>query len=1340
MKAFFILLIISFNHFVFSQTNSNYQWAIAPNKNLIQASNVISKAMTKDASGNIYITGRFAATADFDPGPATYTMTALGHDIFFAKYDSLGNFIWAKAISNGSSWTAANDIAVDSLNNVYLTGIIDALSVDFDPGPGVQYLSTTGYKDAFFAKYDAAGNYVFAKAIGSNYWHDGSNSIAVDKHQNIIITGYFRNWMDFDPHPIIVNGSNSGPCDNIFLAKYDSLGDYLWHKSCGGNGIDAGTDVITDNSGNIYFTGNFDDIGNFDLLTATANSTSKDIFLAKFTPSGSCSWVNAFGGVWADYGMSVTIDKAGKLLLTGTYWGTADFDAGPASAIFTATGGGVDPFFAKYDLAGNYIWAKSLSGVLNFETSNCISTDNSGNICITGVFDGALDVDPGPSATFLNSNGANDTYIAKYNSSGNFIWANSIGNISNDDVGTSVCFSNGGDVVALGDFWKKTDFDPSPAIINLDIGVNLDNVFLAKYSSANGSYIFAKDIGGIPGLSSETGNSIAVDALGNSYVVGNFGGNADFDPGLGVATLTSSGASDIFLTKYDALSNYVWAFNLGCFGSYQANASSVACDANNNVYISGYFTGTVDFDPGPGVTNVSTNLATNQYMYFFAKYNSAGQFMFINKIPVYTAVIKSDALGNSYVTGTYAGSVDFDPGPGTSILNSAGSSQDIFLAKYDNLGNYVWAQSMGGTLSETATDLWIEPSGNIVLTGSYQGSADFDPSAGTSTLTASFGSASIFIAKYNSSGNYIFAKGMGGVNVTAKSVAVVEDKKKNILITGNFDKTVDFNPGPAIDTLKATGTTLDMFLAKYDSLGNYVWAKSFTGNWFEDAKDLAVDSIGNPTIIGVFTSSVDLDPSNNQAVLTTTVGSDAFFAKYDKFGNFFYAAQISGNSGCLGSSISIHDEKTFITGSFTGNVDFDFGPATATLTGDQSLFVAKYDPCTLPTIPVIGSTFTSVCTSMSNTLSVVSGSLYSASAWKWYTGSCGNTFVASGNAITVSPTVTTTYYVRSEGGCPSTGNCSSITINVSNIDNVPPVALNNLLPVVSGSCNVPLLPAPTAIDNCSGVITGTTSTNFPITAVGSNFVVWTYNDGNGNTSTQTQTVIVIDAIAPVPVLNILPAFNGTCGISTITAPTAIDNCTGVITGTTSTIFPLTTLGTNIIIWTYNDGNGNTTVQAQIAFINNLDSTVAQSGITLTSNQAGATYQWIDCANSNSIIAGATSQSFTASQSGSYAVLLSSGNCTVSSACVAIILTGSNANSKISKTKVYPNPTSNVFNIEFDNANEKDILLTNTLGEVVFSDHLMLQTTTINIEHVKSGIYFLKIRSGNDLEVYKLIKN
>ena len=914
-----------------------------------------------DGSGNRYMTGYFTGTADFDLGVGVANLTGAGStDIFLAKYDASGNYLWAKSMGGTGNDEGAS-LALDGIGNVQLTGYFSG-TADFDPGVGTANLTGVGFTEIFLAKYDASGNYTWAKGMGgTDFLGNRGTSLCLDGSGNVLMTGSFSGTTDFDPGVGTANLTSAGNTD-IFLAKYNASGNYVWTKSMGGTDQDAGKSIALDGSGNILLTGYFNGTNaiDFDPGAGTANLTGagvSDLFFAKYNASGDHVWAKGIGGIGSDRAASLVLDGSGHVLLTGYFYGTVDFDPGAGTADLISVGGNDEIFFAKYDAAGNYVWAKRLGGT-GYDQGTSLALDGSGNLLLSGFFSGTADFDPGDNTANLTSAGfPQDIFLAKYDASGNYVWAIGMGG-TDADAGASLALDGTGNVYVAGVFINTVDFDPGVGTSNRNTGTNTINGFVAAYTSVNGTYV------SVGALNSTTPTNIASQAItrdgsGNVYVTGNFSGSVDFDPGAGSANLTSAGGSDIFLAKYNASGNYIWAISMGGTVNFGDGGNSLALDGSGNVLLTGYFSGTADFDPGVGVTNLTSVGFTD---IFLAKYDASGNYVWARGMGGTPPngdrgiSLALDGSGNVLLTGYFSGTADFDPGAGTANLTSAGGN-DIFLAKYNASGIYEWAKRMGGTnvTGDRGNSIALDVSGNVLLTGNFSGTADFDPGDNTANLTSAGGN-DIFLAKYDASGNYVWAKGMGGT-LADQGTSLVTDGSGNVVLTGSFNGTADFNPGDGTANQISAGDT-DIFLAKYDASGNYLWAKSVGGTGADRGASLALDGSGNVVLTGHFngTDAIDFDPDAGTDNLTGMGGDDIFLAQYDASGNYVWAKGMGGTAADQGTSLVLDGSgNVLLTGVFNGTADFDPSAGTTNLTsmsGGQYGFIAAYatSSCTNPTV------------------------------------------------------------------------------------------------------------------------------------------------------------------------------------------------------------------------------------------------------------------------------------------------------------------------------------------------------------------------------------------------------
>ena len=447
-------------------------------------------------------------------------------------------------------------------------------------------------------------------------------------------------------------------------------------------------------------------------------------------------WAKSFGGTSNDRGSSISTDASGNVYTTGKFVGTVDFDPGAGTAFLTSEGQ-YDIFVQKMDASGNFHWAKSFGGI-DWDSGNSISVDASGNIYTTGSFIGTVDFDPGAGTAFLSSEGQFDIFVQKMDSAGNYLWAKSFGG-TELDFGSSIRNDSSGNVYTTGSFRVAVDFDPGTGIISLT-SAGLSDIFVQKMD-ASGNFLWAKSFGG---TDFDYCPSITSDASGNVYTIGYFWGTVDFDPGAGTFSITSEGSSDIFVQKMDASGNFLWARSF--HGTGWDVGFSISTNASGNIYSVGFFQETVDFDPGAGSNTLTS---AGEHDIFVQKMDASGNFLWAKSFGgTNNDVGKStttDASGNVYTIGYFEETVDFDPGAGSTALTSEGGP-DIFVQKMDASGNFLWAKSFGGIYDDDGYSISTDASGNVYTTGEFEGSIDFDPGAGTTTLTSA-GSSDIFVHK-----------------------------------------------------------------------------------------------------------------------------------------------------------------------------------------------------------------------------------------------------------------------------------------------------------------------------------------------------------------------------------------------------------------------------------------------------------------------------------------------------------------------------------------------------------------------------------------------------------------
>ena len=464
-----------------------------------------------------------------------------------------------------------------------------------------------------------------------------------------------------------------------------------WVNSVEGNSYDACKAIALDASGNVYATGYFSTTVDFDAGPGVFTLTSvnaEDAYVAKYDAAGKLIWAKAIGDFRYQAGNAITLDASGNIFVTGIFFGTTDFDPGPA--VFNLiSAGNEDIFVCKFDNSGNFIWAKGFGGPTN-DFCNAIKLDATGKIYFNGYFENTADFDPGAGIFNLVSAGSTDIFVCKLNENGNLIWAKRIGG-SSADAAFDIELDAQDNVYSTGFYWATADFDPGPAEFNLT-SLALGNGYILKLNS-NGTFINAVDFEGNSRVRCLT---IKLDNTNHLYVTGHFDGTADFDPGIGTAILNSVvNDDDIFIGKYDLDFNLIWIKQIA--GPSFQKVYDIDVDAADNIYITGHYNGTADFDPGPAEYKLTT---TGDPDIFVLKLKSTGEFVWVaNATGSFFGSgysLKLDKSNNVYVGGTFEGTKDFDPGPDQSIRSAAGQS-DIFIEKLRQCPNAAIVQTLNIT-------------------------------------------------------------------------------------------------------------------------------------------------------------------------------------------------------------------------------------------------------------------------------------------------------------------------------------------------------------------------------------------------------------------------------------------------------------------------------------------------------------------------------------------------------------------------------------------------------------------------------------------------------------------
>ena len=707
----------------------------------------------------------------------------------------------------------------------------------------------------------------------------------------------------------------------------------------------------------------------------------------------------------------------------------------------------------------------------------------------------------------------------------------------------------------------------------------------------------------------------------------------------------------IFLVAASLLSNaqqlpaYKWSKGMG--GNGTDESADMDVDRNGNTVVVGKFGSTCNFNPN-GTTNRTSSGISD---IFIAKYDVDGALLWVKTLggPTqdFASAVKVDGSGNIYVLADFYDSIDYNPGAvGQHTFVGQSGLSDVIMLKYDSTGAFQWAKQLGGTSIDRSDDLDLDATNNIYITCSFYGTVDYDPSATGVASFTTLGTSDIVIAKYDSNGNYIWAKQIGGAGFqTARTINV--DEFNNAIISGSFTNSPDFDPGAGVDSIpNNTQYGYIGYLAKYDSNGNYMWSKGIvqsTGG-FITLNNHTTDNLGNIYVTGNFTFPTDFDPDTSSFILTAPGGNRfIFFAKYNVNGALVWAKNIDHpNLGGQDEGISIEVDaqyNIYLTGKFWGQgCDFDPDPSVTFTLGSNSsnnydLFLAKY-------------------TNMGNLL------------WVYSAGDAGT----------------------EEG----------VKVIVDSDLNVHFTATSN-------SATQP---------SDWNILFGATDTAYYTSRGSYDFILSKYSQCyvNPNAALVGNTISAFANNVTYQWVN--------CNVGYL-----------AIAGATSQTFTPTASGTYACIMTKEAGCVDTSICVTIDLCVGVNHTVSlnQQTLAITSSVTGATYQWLNCNVGYIPVGGATSQTFIPTANGNYACKISKAGCVDTSTCVEITTIGIDEFSNNKLWTLFPNPATNFVVASFENnPSNIQVQIFDVVGKTLDSKvSLSKNNITINTENLSKGVYTIR---------------
>lgn len=460
-----------------------------------------------------------------------------------------------------------------------------------------------------------------------------------------------------------------------------------------------------------------------------------------------------------------------------------------------------------------------------------------------------------------------------------YAWGKSWGTATNEPI-CSIELDTQSNVYVAGRFRGTIDFDPGPDTVWVTSGTNglRPSVYIMKLDR-DGQFLWIKVIDATLGMDL---NGIVRSPDGNFLVVGTFTGEADFDPGPDQFLITAN-AQDAFLMKMDPDGNFLWAKAMG--GSGDEYFTVVTFDTEGNIVTGGLFFGTADLDPGPGDALFTfMGHAADGIDIFAAKYSATGDYIWGRQFPgdslAFFNDLIIDAEGNLNYLGAFYDIRDFDPGPDSTKLMTAGQG-DMFMLKLNPDGDFQRVLQIGGTGDESGNGFVQNEKGDFLIAGYFNEAVDFDPGPGFQLSIPNQLDAFLLSLDQEWSFEWLYKFG-GNNNDFARGVR--KDPAGNLYLMGYFADTVDFDFGPEVHALSDVGHTLkpDAYILKLDPAGNYRWAYQLGGPGADRGGEIRFGDGGKEIFFtGLFEQKALLSPGLSGTDTVSVVGArDVFITKW----------------------------------------------------------------------------------------------------------------------------------------------------------------------------------------------------------------------------------------------------------------------------------------------------------------------------------------------------------------------------------------------------------------------------------------------------------------------------
>lgn len=903
-------------------TNGQLVWAVDFDGTNIDGSvnghNIRLAKLNTDFLGNIFFIGGIGGTVDLDP---TAGLDTISNRDFVAKFSSSGQHLMVQGFHANVTLLTFD---IDSQNNLGIGGRFFDV-VDFDMGTGVQTLDAgVSSYDFFVAKYTNTMGYLSAFTHGNTqYAFSEVNSLFFDAFDNMVVFGnydLYQSPSDFDPG----QGTYMVPVDNAsFIAKYNTSGSLVKFGSI--NSSVVGLDRMYMNRGLeklIIIGGSANSNGPVDFDpgsgTFTDNINQQEVVIARYALDCVSSTTNTTNTIC--YGDTLIIGGQ-HLFTTGTHPVMTQALNGCDSTIavnLTVYPQNINNITISICSTQSYLFNGvnlNTSGLYQDTLVDVRGCDSIVNLTLTVI---PLNDNVITSGNILTSSEPLATAYQWYNCSTNsiIVGASGISCSANTSGNYAVILSKGGCVdttacqmvntgatspiplniwgnqyQSLNAEFYKVDKNGNSYVFgsylpaqDLDTGTDdfippndIQGIYMLKYTN-NGGFAWGKWIETTAYISIM---DVDVDTTGAFYISGSYNGTLDADAGSSVSQITSSGAEDIFLIKYNTSGNFEWVKSIGWIG--YNNPTSIALDKYNNICMVGYFEDDLDFDTGTGTQIISTMSGTA--FNFIVKYNPLGDYIsgtsIDNQINIEKVDIDND--GNIIYSGAYWGLTDIQPGLGDLYVDdlSGMDQQNAFIVKLDENYNFLNGIGIASEKRLQITDLKSDHSGNILAIGNFKSLVnDFNPSS-TINYALNYNdngndNDDMFLVKYNSSLDFLWATSVG--NFDADYSKTIElDANNSVYVLAQYQNTIDADGTQGFLFLPCQGLA-DNYIERYDSTGNFNWAIRVGSSDYDEPIGMGLDENNNIYVCGNSSGTILFRQDNSNQI--TNVSNGAFILKY----------------------------------------------------------------------------------------------------------------------------------------------------------------------------------------------------------------------------------------------------------------------------------------------------------------------------------------------------------------------------------------------------------------------------------------------------------------------------